>query len=333
MIQLQIDRFDQGQRLLAMRQPTGNRFLLISFGERESADISSALRGEPYRSAQGAPALMSDIEHWQATLDSVTICDLVDGVFQSMVRLSYGEQFAEIPARTAEAIRTAIDLNAPILATPQLLQVAGLYLHPDALENIFAGRTLALEDGQVGPPAIALEQRRSNVLPVLNKYLAPTGWALVSLTVFSTTVELLVAVILHFSSVRLQMMAGRLALYIAMYAVAAILAGSLIFLLRANENQEHTLEVFPVGLRVGGGKHPLRVGWSAFARAGELAQSFNSSDGLLYWQDTQSSASGIALSPYEPNWRDGEIGRLIRRYAPRLLGVQPVDPDAGRPIF
>ena len=42
---------------------------------------------------------------------------------------------------------------------------------------------------------------------------------------------------------------------------------------------------------------------------------------------------GIGLSSYEKNWREGEIGALILRYAPRLVGIEPVDPDGGSTVF
>jgi bifunctional DNase/RNase len=333
MIQLQIHRLDEARRMLALRQAEGNRFLFLCFGENEAAEIGRAMRDEAPQMDGSASDWMNTIRQWGAKLEGATITNLVDGAFQASVRLSHDGQTVDMPARPAAAIAAAIRLESPIFATSDLLQMAGIYLHPDAIENIFSGRTLALEDGQIGPPACALQQRRSVWLTLAADYLAPIGWAIISLTVFSTTIELIVAGVLHFYAGGVPAVARRLAFYIAIYATLALFAGLLIHLRRMNREQQSKLEIFPIGLRIAKDRSPLYLGWSAFARAGELSGFFGSTDGLLYWQDARSPSPGIALSPYESNWRDGEIGRSIRRYAPRLIGIQPTDPDGGRPIF
>jgi bifunctional DNase/RNase len=333
MIQLQIHRFDEARRMLALRQAEGNRFLFLCFGESEAAEIGRAMRGDPPQLEAVSADWMNTIRQWGAKLESATITNLVDGAFQASVRLSHDGQTVDMLARPADAIAAAIRLGSPILATAELLQIAGIYLHPDAIESMFSGRTLALEDGQIGPPACALQQRKSPLLTVAASYLAPIGWAIISLIVFSTTVELIVAGVLHFYAGGVPEIARRLAFYLAIYATLALFAGLLIHLRRMNREQELKLEIFPIGLRIAKDKSPHYLGWSAFARAGELSGFFGSTDGLLYWKDARTPSPGIALSPYESNWREGEIGRLIRRYAPRLLGIQPPDPDGGRPIF
>jgi bifunctional DNase/RNase len=333
MIQLQIDRFDEARRMLALRQAEGNRFLFLCFGENEAAEIGRAMRGDSPQSDAPSADWMNTIRQWGAKLKGATITNLVDGAFQASVQLSHDGQTVDMPARPAEAIAGAIRFGSPIFATAELLQLAGIYLHPDAIENIFNGRTLAMEDGQIGPPACALQQRRAVWLTVAATYLAPIGWAIISLTLFSTTIELIVAGVLHFYAGGFPGVARRLAFYLAIYAGLALFAGLLIQLRRMNQDQETKLEIFPIGLRIAKDKSPIYLGWSVFARAGELSSFFGSTDGLLYWQEARSPSPGIALSTYETNWREGEIGRSIRRYAPRLLGIQSTDPDGGRPIF
>lgn len=332
MLSLHIHRFDETRRLLALRQAERNRFLLLCFGEKETAEIGRALRCEPSARESPRPEWLSLVERHGAGLEAATITTLVDGGFQASARVSDAGQLFDFVARPADALACAIRCQAPMFATAEVLHMAGLYLHPEAVDQVFAGKSLALEDGQIGPPANEFQQSQSIWLQRANSYFAPLGWVLISLTVFSTTVELAVAAIL-FNTGGFPGFARRLAEALAIYAAVVLLAGILIQVHRMARQRTTKLEVFPVGVRITQDKRSFRAGWTSFANAGQVPRSFRSADGLLYWDDHRRSDPGLALSPYERNWRQGEIGVLVRRYAPRLLGIQPLDPDGGRPIF
>jgi hypothetical protein len=92
------------------------------------------------------------------------------------------------------------------------------------------------------------------------------------------------------------------------------------------------LLVFPFGISVWMGKVKRAVPWTSFDCAGRTDWFLPTIDGLKA-KDRLLGLGGISLSPYDPNWREGEIGDCIRRYAPRLLGIDPVDPEAGSTIF
>lgn len=82
------------------------------------------------------------------------------------------------------------------------------------------------------------------------------------------------------------------------------------------------------------GRPVLTARWSDFADAGPFRRTFVTPDGLRFRSPlktprTRIPVNGIALSDFDPDWRSGEIGRLVRLYAPHLLGVAVEDPDGG----
>jgi|SRR5215216_1568599 len=92
------------------------------------------------------------------------------------------------------------------------------------------------------------------------------------------------------------------------------------------------LQIFPFGVGVWMGKIKEAMLWVSLDRAGKTDWFVPTIDGLKS-KDRLLGIGGLDLSPYDQNWREGEIGHYVRRYAPRLLGIEPVDPEGGSTIF
>src|SRR5262245_8088040 len=101
-MRLGIERFDEAGHVLARKSANENRFLVIGFAENESAEIGRAIRHEPPSIDTSHPKWMEMIEHRGATLDAVTIVDLVEGVFHARVQLTQLGRSFDLPARPAD---------------------------------------------------------------------------------------------------------------------------------------------------------------------------------------------------------------------------------------
>lgn len=117
-----------------------------------------------------------------------------------------------------------------------------------------------------------------------------------------------------------------------MYGLLATGLFLLFHLHRLHRDGGACLENYPFGARVHMGKMEAAIVWLSLEKPGRTAWFAPKVEGLRS-KTRRLGAGGLALSPYEKNWRDGEIGRLIRRYSPRLLGVELVDPEGGCYIF
>ena len=131
------------QPIVLLREREGERYLPIWIGAVEATAIAYAQQGvEPARPL--THDLLADVVAGLGhELVEVQITDLADGVFYAELVFDGGRT---ISARPSDAIALALRVDAPVVASPEVLDEAGISL-PDDDED-----AAELEDGEAGPP-------------------------------------------------------------------------------------------------------------------------------------------------------------------------------------
>lgn len=122
------------QPIVLLKEVDGSRFLPIWVGSGEATAIAFAQQGiEPPRPL--THDLMRDIiKTLGATLTSVHLTEIKDGVFYATLNVVNSTSIAmTISARPSDAIALALRTHSDILATPKLLDEAGIEIAGDGL--------------------------------------------------------------------------------------------------------------------------------------------------------------------------------------------------------
>jgi bifunctional DNase/RNase len=329
---LRVERFDEEKRILALKDADGDRYLFIGFGEKEAAEIGRALRLEAPSPDAHRETWMDMIEHRGATLDAVVITDLVDGVFKANVVLTQDVRTFDVPARPADAIAWAMRAVVSTSATDELMHIATVRMTLPVVDLTLAGfGPNPLRDDFGTPVATFIDPFSARRMRLERKFIRFTNWffILFGLLVVGSTSPYLIDHVLasNFDSV-----VRDLKWFLPMYGAMALGLYFVHLLNHANKHGRAELEIYPFGVRVWMGKIKGAILWSALEKPGVTAWFVPKIDGLKS-KNRRLGVGGLGLSPYEKDWRDGEIGGYVRRYAPRLLGIEPIDPEGGSPVF
>jgi bifunctional DNase/RNase len=332
MIALKIDRFDEAQRIIAFKEAEGDRYLFIGIGVKEAAEIGRALRVEGLLPDTSRAIWTEMIENREALLDSIVMTDLIDGVFKTIVNLTQDGRSIDLPARPADAVAWAVWKGVPIRASEELIKLAGIILSPATVEKMFSGEAPRPGEEEIGSPVIALRQPQPCWLQSGFPVIGILGCSFIFLTAgfMAATMAYIVIRFLAEGSYR---SAGGAFLY-GLIPLGLIAVPAWIFrhFWRLHRQGGSLLEVFPIGIRITSGRILFHASWRSFDRPGPTLKFDPKVDGLLF-KRRRGMNKGVALSTYEPNWREGQIGSLVQRYTPRLFGIEPVDPEGGSPIF
>jgi bifunctional DNase/RNase len=332
MIRLQIERFDEANRILALREAEGECYLFIGFGEKEATEIGRAMRLEPFATDINTTIWMEMIEERGAQLDSVAIVDLVDGVFKASVYLTQEGRSFDIPARPAEAIAWALRHGLPVFATEETLRITACPKNLDTIYPFLSGPVLKFKGDDIGQPVATFhEHLPAKFLRTSNMIRKSIGafLFLFGILMIGTTLPYLIS---HAVDGDLAKVQRDLSWFLPMYALLGAALFLLFHLHHFHRDGGARLEIFPFGARVSMGKIEAAIVWSSFEKPGKPAWFAPKIEGLVS-KTRRFGAGGLGLSQYEKDWREGEIGNLIRRYSPRLLGSELVDPEGGRHIF
>lgn len=119
------------QPIVLLKEIGGVRYLPIWVGAVEATSIAFAQQGvQPPRPL--THDLMKDLlASLNATVDSIHLTELRDGVFYSMINLAGG---VSVSARPSDAIALALRTGSPILGSEDLLAQAGIEI-PDQAED------------------------------------------------------------------------------------------------------------------------------------------------------------------------------------------------------
>jgi bifunctional DNase/RNase len=119
------------QPIVLLKEIGGVRYLPIWVGAVEATAIAFAQQGITSPRPMTHDLTKSIIETLGAGLDSVHLTEIKDGVFYATLNFSGGKS---ISARPSDAIALALRTGAPILASEELLQTAGIEI-PDQADD------------------------------------------------------------------------------------------------------------------------------------------------------------------------------------------------------
>ncbi len=139
------------QPIVLLRERDGERYLPIWIGAVEATAIAYAQQGvEPARPL--THDLLADVVNGLGhQLIEVRITDLSDGVFFAELVFDGGQT---ISARPSDAIALALRVDAPVVASPEVLDEAGIALPDDDESAMGAEVDDALGDvGERGAPS------------------------------------------------------------------------------------------------------------------------------------------------------------------------------------
>ena len=140
------------QPIVLLRERDGERYLPIWIGAVEATAIAYAQQGvEPARPL--THDLLADVVAGLGhELVEVQITDLSDGVFYAELVFDGGRT---ISARPSDAIALALRVDAPVVASPEVLDEAGIALPDDEDDEAGSG-----DGGDSAPPEGELERFR-----------------------------------------------------------------------------------------------------------------------------------------------------------------------------
>ena len=117
----------QNQPVLLLREATGDRYLPIWIGQSEAASIALQQRGIEAPRPLTHDLIVNLCEAFDERLTEVRIVDVQEGTYYSEMVFDSG---TSVSARPSDAIAVAMRFEAPIVATDEVLEDAGL-LMPD----------------------------------------------------------------------------------------------------------------------------------------------------------------------------------------------------------
>jgi bifunctional DNase/RNase len=116
------------QPVLVLRDDEHMRQLQIIIGSAEATAIAFALEGVNPPRPLTHDLLADVIEHLGATLASICISELADGIFYAVLNFDNHEP---ISARPSDAVALAIRCGVPVLVNPEVIDVAGTDITDD----------------------------------------------------------------------------------------------------------------------------------------------------------------------------------------------------------
>jgi bifunctional DNase/RNase len=124
------------QPIVLLKEIGSVRYLPIWVGAVEATAIAFAQQGITSPRPMTHDLTKSIIETLGAGLDSVHLTEIKDGVFYATLNFSGGNLAGgkSISARPSDAIALALRTGAPILASEELLQTAGIEI-PDQADD------------------------------------------------------------------------------------------------------------------------------------------------------------------------------------------------------
>ncbi len=116
------------QPIVLLREASGSRFLPIWVGAVEATAIASALEGvEPPRPLTH-DLLKSVLDGLSVTMSRVVVTELRDSVFYADLVLAVDGREVHVSSRPSDAIALAVRTSAPIFASADVVEEAGIEL-------------------------------------------------------------------------------------------------------------------------------------------------------------------------------------------------------------
>ena len=121
--------------ILLLREHGGERYLPIWINTPEATAIALAHDGIKPERPLTHDLLTTLIEELGATVDEVVVTELRGGTFYADLRLSVGDDVHTISSRPSDAVAIAVRTDAPLFASRELLDEAGVHIRDQEDED------------------------------------------------------------------------------------------------------------------------------------------------------------------------------------------------------
>ena len=116
------------QPIVLLKETTGERYLPIWIGAVEATAIAFALQGIETPRPMTHDLMRDILRETDTEVERVVINDLVDQTFFATIRMTGEGKTAEVSSRPSDAIALAVRINAPLYASEEVLEQAGIEL-------------------------------------------------------------------------------------------------------------------------------------------------------------------------------------------------------------
>lgn len=138
--------FPSNQPMVLLRESAGTRYLAIWIGAPEAAAIAYALEGVTPQRPFTHDLLKLTTEALGASVDRVTVTELRDSVYYADLVLGKNGEEVTVSSRPSDAIALAARTGAPLFATNQVLEDAGIEIQDEDEEEEIAKFREFLDD-------------------------------------------------------------------------------------------------------------------------------------------------------------------------------------------
>ncbi len=122
------------QPIVLLKEADGERYLPIWIGAVEATAIAFALQGIDTPRPMTHDLMRNVLEETSVSVDRIVITELVDQTFYATLHLVAAERQHLVSSRPSDAIALAVRISAPIFASEDVLEAAGIELK-DEEEN------------------------------------------------------------------------------------------------------------------------------------------------------------------------------------------------------
>lgn len=119
------------QPIVLLREARGRRYLAIWIGRMEATAIAYALEGVAAPRPFTHDLLRITTEILGGRVDRVTVTELRDNVYYADLVLSQNGEEMHVSSRPSDAIALAARTGAPLYATPEVLDSAGIQIRDE----------------------------------------------------------------------------------------------------------------------------------------------------------------------------------------------------------
>jgi bifunctional DNase/RNase len=119
------------QPIVLLKEVDGERYLPIWIGAVEATAIAFALQGIQTPRPMTHDLMRDILSQTNTDVERIVINDLVEQTFYAAIRMTANSQVSEVSSRPSDAIALAVRINAPIFASEEVLEQAGIELRDD----------------------------------------------------------------------------------------------------------------------------------------------------------------------------------------------------------
>src|SRR5918999_1440087 len=119
------------QPIVLLKESEGERYLPIWIGAVEATAIAFALQGVQTPRPMTHDLLRDIMRETDIEVERILINELVDSTFFAIIRMAMNGRTTEVSSRPSDAIALAVRIEAPIFASEEVLDQAGIEIRDE----------------------------------------------------------------------------------------------------------------------------------------------------------------------------------------------------------